>query len=63
MIQNLENTSDNFRFAAAVAEFGLLLRILLLNRTQLYTSNRPCKKSKREDKEGYRKNLSNLYRP
>jgi Ca-activated chloride channel family protein len=57
----LENTSNNFRFAAAVAEFGLLLHDSEYksdaNYDQVMTLAR---KAKGEDKEGYRKEFIKL---
>ena len=57
----LENTTNNYRFAAAVADFGLLIR------NSEYRSNASftqvinlAKKAKGEDKEGYRKEFIKL---
>ena len=57
----LENTSDNFRFAAAVAEFGLLLRNSSFKSDASFTQVIGlAKKAKGEDKEGYRKEFIKL---
>ena len=57
----LENTSDNFRFAAAVAEFGLLLRNSSFKADASFTQVIGlAKKAKGEDKEGYRKEFIKL---
>ena len=57
----LENTSDNFRFAAAVAEFGLLLRNSEYKSEASYTQVIDlAKKAKGDDKEGYRKEFIKL---
>ena len=57
----LENTSDNFRFAAAVAEFGLLLRNSSFKSDASFTQAIGlAKKAKGEDKEGYRKEFIKL---
>ena len=57
----LENTSDNFRFAAAVAEFGLLLRNSSFKSDASFTQVISlAKKAKGEDKEGYRKEFIKL---
>ena len=58
---NLENTSNNFRFAAAVAEFGLLLRNSSFKSDASFTQVIGlAKKAKGEDKEGYRKEFIKL---
>ena len=57
----LENTSDNYRFAAAVAEFGLLLRNSSFKSDASFTQVIGlAKKAKGEDKEGYRKEFIKL---
>jgi len=57
----LENTSDNYRFAAAVAEFGLLLRNSGYKSDASFTQViNLAKKAKGEDKEGYRKEFIKL---
>lgn len=59
--KSIENTSDNFRFSASVAEFGLLLR------NSQYKENSDYKhvialaeNAKGDDKEGYRAEFINL---
>ena len=57
----LENTSDNFRFAASVAEFGLLLRNSEYRSDANFTQViNLARKAKGEDKEGYRKEFIKL---
>jgi len=57
----LENTSDNFRFAAAVAEFGLLLRNSSFKSDASFSQVIGlAKKAKGNDKEGYRKEFIKL---
>ncbi len=58
---SLENTTNNFRFAAAVAEFGLLLRNSEYRSDASFTQViNLAKKAKGEDKEGYRKEFIKL---
>jgi len=58
---SLESTSNNFRFAAAVAEFGLLLRNSEYKSEANFTQViNLAKKAKGEDKEGYRKEFIKL---
>ena len=58
---SLENTSDNFRFAAAVAEFGLVLRNSTFKSDASFTQVIGlAKKARGEDKEGYRKEFIKL---
>ncbi len=57
----IDKTSDNFRFAAAVAEFGLLLRNSAFKSSASYAQVITlAKKAKGEDKEGYRKEFLKL---
>ncbi len=52
---NLEKTSDNFRWAAAVAEFGLLLRESPFKQEAKYSQAiQLARSAKGEDKNGYR---------
>ncbi|MEN7547878.1 von Willebrand factor type A domain-containing protein [Rapidithrix thailandica] len=52
---SLDKTSDNFRFSAAVAEFGLLLRDSEFKAQASYPNVlQLAQKAKGEDKEGYR---------
>jgi Ca-activated chloride channel family protein len=54
-IEKLENTSDNFRFSASVAEFGLLLRESEFKGKANYNQVISiAKNSKGKDNEGYR---------
>ncbi len=51
----VQKTSDNFRFAAAVAQFGMLLRNSEFKQTSTYNNAwKLAKSSLGEDKEGYR---------
>ena len=52
---SLESTSDNFKFSAAVAEFGLLLRNSSFKENASYTQTiQLVKDSKENDEDGYR---------
>ena len=58
---SLGNTSENFRFAAAVAEFGMLLRNSEFKGNASYASViQLAKKAVSDDKEGYRKEFVSL---
>lgn len=58
-----ENTSDNFRFAASVAEFSMLLRDSEFKENASYSSViRIAGKALGEDPEGYRKEFVRLVR-
>lgn len=58
---SLENSSNNFRFASAVAEFGLLLRKSAFKNNASFTHViSQARKAKGEDKEGYRKDFIKL---
>jgi Ca-activated chloride channel family protein len=53
--QNFENSSENFRFCAAVAQFGLILRESEYKGEARYTKIiELAKASKGKDEEGYR---------
>jgi Ca-activated chloride channel homolog len=57
----IENTSDNFRFAAAVAEFGMLLRNSEFKQASSYKSILAlADNAKGKDEEGYRKEFIKL---
>ena len=57
----IENTSDNFRFAAAVAEFGMLLRNSEFKQASSYkTVLALAGNAKGKDEEGYRKEFIKL---
>jgi Ca-activated chloride channel family protein len=57
----IANTSDNFRFAAAVAEFGMLLRNSeFRNEASIGNVIRMAKKAKGADEEGYRSEFVRL---
>ena len=57
----LENTSQNFRFAAAVAEFGLLLRQSSFKQKSNYEQViKIANSSMGKDKNGYRSSFVNL---
>jgi Ca-activated chloride channel homolog len=57
----VENTSDNFRFAAAVAQFGMLLRNSAFKENSSYKNVVAlADKAKGEDKEGYRSEFISL---
>jgi Ca-activated chloride channel family protein len=57
----IENTSDNFRFAAAVAEFGMLLRNSEFKQSSSYKSVLAlAANAKGKDEEGYRKEFIKL---
>lgn len=52
---SLESTSDNFRFSAAVAEFGLLLRNSSFKENATYSQTiQLAKESKENDEDGYK---------
>ena len=58
-----ERTSDNFRFAAAVAEFGLILRNSEYKAAASYNQVLDlAKKAQGDDKEGYRVEFIGLVR-
>lgn len=60
---SLNKTSDNFRFAAAVAQFGLLLRNSEFKQSSSYDAAwKLAKNALGEDKEGYRSGLLKLIR-
>jgi Ca-activated chloride channel family protein len=57
----IENTSDNFRFAAAVAEFGMLLRNSEFKQASSYkTVLALAGNAKGKDEEGYRREFIKL---
>ena len=57
----LENTSDNFRFAAAVAEFGMLLRNSEFKQQSSFENvQKTARHALGRDEEGYRKNFLQL---
>ena len=57
----LDNTSDNFRFSASVAEFGMLLRNSEFKGTATFESAaKLAKNSKSDDVEGYRGEMIRL---
>jgi Ca-activated chloride channel family protein len=57
----IENTSDNFRFAAAVAQFGMLLRNSEFKQASSYKSILAlADNAKGKDEEGYRKEFIKL---
>ena len=57
----IENTSDNFRFAAAVAQFGMLLRNSEFKQASSYKSILVlADNAKGKDEEGYRKEFIKL---
>ena len=57
----IENTSDNFRFAAAVAQFGMLLRNSEFKEESSYENVLLlARKAKSRDEEGYRKEFIEL---
>lgn len=59
----LANSSDNFRFSAAVAEFGMLLRDSKFKGTSTYDSAMElAKNSKGTDEEGYRAEFIKMVR-
>ena len=59
----VENTSENFRFAAAVAQFGMLLRNSGFKQSASYENAwKLAKTSLGEDKEGYRSEFLKLVR-
>lgn len=58
---NIKNTSDNFRFAAAVAAFGMVLRNSAFKQNASYdTVIKMAKASIGKDSEGYRKEFVKL---
>ncbi|MEN7547880.1 von Willebrand factor type A domain-containing protein [Rapidithrix thailandica] len=60
---SLDKTSDNFRFSAAVAQFGLLLRDSEFKAQASYSNVlQLAQKAKGEDKEGYRAEFIQLVR-
>jgi len=60
---SINKTSDNFRFAAAVAQFGLLLRNSEFKQSSSYDAAwKLAKSALGEDKEGYRSGLLKLIR-
>ncbi len=60
---SLNKTSDNFRFAAAVAQFGLLLRNSEFKQSSSYDQAwKMAKSALGEDKEGYRSGFLKLIR-
>ncbi|MBK8807025.1 MAG: von Willebrand factor type A domain-containing protein [Bacteroidales bacterium] len=62
-LTQLENTSNNFRFSAAVAEFGMLLRDSQHKGTASFESALELAlNAKGQDKEGYRNEFVNLIR-
>ena len=57
----IEATSNNFRFASAIAEFGMLLRNSEFRSNSSFTGVlRLAGNAKGEDKEGYRKEFIKL---
>jgi Ca-activated chloride channel family protein len=59
----VQKTSDNFRFAAAVAEFGMLLRNSEFKQSSSYNAAwKLAKSSLGDDKEGYRGELLRMIR-
>jgi Ca-activated chloride channel family protein len=57
----VQKTSDNFRFASAVAQFGMILRNSEFKQSSSYTSVwKLAKSSLGEDKEGYRSEFLKL---
>ena len=60
---SINKTSDNFRFAAAVAEFGLLLRNSEFKQSSSYDHAwKIAKSALGEDKEGYRSGFLKMIR-
>ena len=60
---SLNKTSDNFRFAASVAQFGLLLRNSEFKQSSSYDAAwKIAKSALGEDKEGYRSGFLKLIR-
>jgi len=60
-INNLEDASDNLRFAAAVSEFGMILRNSKFKGNATFESaSKLAKSSKGEDEDGYRSELVRL---
>jgi len=58
---NLDKTSDNFRFSAAVAEFGMLLRDSEFKGNATYEQvMQLAKNAKGKDSEGYRQEFINM---
>ncbi|MFC0773160.1 vWA domain-containing protein [Terrimonas alba] len=58
---SIANTSDNFRFAASVAEFGMLLRSSIFKSQASYDNViNLAKKAKGNDEEGYRSEFIRL---
>jgi len=59
--KSLDNTSDNFRFSAAVASFGMLLRNSAYKQDASYDDViKLAKKAKGKDADGYRNEFINL---
>lgn len=57
----VKNTSDNFRFSAAVAEFGMLLRNSeFAEDTSVDSILELCRSAKGDDEEGYRSEFIQL---
>jgi len=60
-LREAEKTSDNFRFAAAVAQFGMLLRNSAFKSNASYNSVlQLAKNAKGSDEEGYRSEFIRL---
>ena len=59
--KNLKNTSNNFRLATALAEFGMLLRDSEFKGEATYASAaKMAKSAKGQDENGYRKELVDM---
>ena len=58
--KSIENTSENLRFAAAVAQFGMLLRDSEFKGTAVISYLQLAKGALGKDAEGYRKELLEL---
>jgi Ca-activated chloride channel family protein len=54
-VNDMEDTSDNLRFASAIAEFGMILRDSeFKGNSTLESASRLAKSARRDDEEGYR---------